>query len=118
VVKVLDAVRTAGVEAPNLLSAQQDSSEPGTFVPLKVLEVLVGPPLPSGSEAIAVQVLNSGQRSPTLKINNGHVPLATLRSTLRQLFQNQSERLVLETSNSFLTSRDALSSLDSSNVKR
>lgn len=70
VVNVLDAMRTAGVEAPNLLTAQQDSSEPGTLVPPKGLEVLVGPPLPSGSDAIVVQALNSGQRWPTLKINN------------------------------------------------
>src|SRR5208282_4917669 len=51
VVKVLDAVRTAGIDAPNLLTAQRDSSEPGTLVRPKGLEVFVGPPLPSGSEA-------------------------------------------------------------------
>lgn len=95
VVKVLDAVRTAGVEAPNLLTAQPDSSGLGTLVPPKGLEVLVGPPLPSGSEATVVQVLNSGQRWPTLKINNEHILWATLQSTLRQLFQNRSEKVVL-----------------------
>src|ERR1700680_3120914 len=88
VVKVLDALRTAGVEAPNLLTAQRDSSEPGTLVPPKGLEVLVGPPLPSGSEATVVQVFNSGQRWPTLKINNERILWATLQSTLRQHFQN------------------------------
>jgi biopolymer transport protein ExbD len=35
VVKVLDAMRTAGVEAPNLLTAQRDSSGPGTLIPPK-----------------------------------------------------------------------------------
>jgi biopolymer transport protein ExbD len=95
VVKVLDAVRTAGVQAPNLLTAQPGSPEPGTLVPPKGLEVLVGPPLPSGSETIVAQVLNSGQRRPTLKINNEHIPWATLQSTLRQLFQNRSEKVVL-----------------------
>ncbi len=93
VVNVLDAVRTAGVEAPNLLTAQRDSSEPGTLVPPKGLEVLVGPP--SGSAVTVMEVLNSGQRWPTLKINNQNIPWATLQSSLRQLFQNRSEKVVL-----------------------
>jgi len=49
VVKVPDAVRTAGVEAPNLLTAQQDSSEPGTprtlgvhFVPTSKITLTPG----------------------------------------------------------------------------
>ncbi|MGA2201369.1 MAG: biopolymer transporter ExbD [Terriglobales bacterium] len=95
VVKVLGALRTAGVEAPNLLTAQPDSSEPGTLVPPKGLEVLIGPPLPSGSEAIVVQVLNSGQRRPALKIDNEPVPWAALQSRLRQILQNRSEKAVL-----------------------
>ncbi len=93
VVNVLDAVRTAGVEAPNLLTAQRDSSEPGTLVPPKGLEVLVGPP--SGSAVTVMEVLNSGQRWPTLKINNQNIPWATLQRSLRQLFQNRSEKVVL-----------------------
>ena len=95
VVNVLDAARTAGVEAPNLLTAQQDSLEPGTLVPPKGLEVLLGPPLPTGSDAIVVQALNSGEQWPTLKINNDYVPWATLQNTLRQLLQNRSEKVVL-----------------------
>jgi biopolymer transport protein ExbD len=93
VMNVLDAVRTAGVEALKLLTAQRDSSEPGTLVPPKGLEVLVGPP--SGSAVTVVEVLNSGQRWPTLKINNQNIPWATLQSSLRQLFQNRSEKVVL-----------------------
>ena len=57
--------------------------------------MLVGPRLPSGSEATVLQLLNSGQRWPTLKINDEHIPWATLQSTLRQLFQNRSEKVVL-----------------------
>jgi biopolymer transport protein TolR len=95
VVKVLDAVRTEGVEALNLLTAQRASSEPGTLVPPRGLEVMIGSPLPSGSEAIVVQVLNSGQGRPTLKINNEHIPWPTLQSALRQLFQNRREKMVL-----------------------
>jgi biopolymer transport protein ExbD len=94
VVKVLDAMRTAGVEAPNLLTAQRDSSGPGTLIPPKGLEVLIGPPLPAGSEAIVVQVLNSEHQRPALKINNEPVQRATLQSRLRQLLQNRSENVV------------------------
>ncbi len=93
VLKVLDAVRTAGIEAPNLLTAQTDSSEAGTLVPPKGLEVLVGSPSPIAAESTVVQVLNSGQR-PTLKINNEEIPWAALQSRLRQLFQNRRERVV------------------------
>ena len=63
--KVLEALRSAGVDAPNLLTAQRDTSELGALVTQRGLEVLIAPPLPSGS-AIVVQVLNSGQRQPTL----------------------------------------------------
>ncbi len=93
VVKVLDAVRTAGVEASTLLTAQQESSEPGTVVLPKGLEVLVGPALSYGTVPIVVEVLNSGQRWPALKINNDPIPWAGLQSTLRQLFQNRSEKV-------------------------
>jgi biopolymer transport protein TolR len=112
VVKVLDAVRTAGVEAPNLLTARRDSSKPGTLVPPKGLEVLVGPPLPSGSEATVVQVLNSGQRWPTLKINNTQIPWATLQSSLRQLFQNRSEKVVLVKAEGMLPFADVVDVID------
>src|ERR1700756_196069 len=108
VVNVLDAVRTAGVEAPNLLTVQRDSSEPGTLVPPKGLEVLVGPPLPSGSEAIVVRVLNSGQRRPTVKINNEHIPWATLQSTLREFFQNRNEKVVLVKAQGVLPFKDVV----------
>jgi len=112
VVKVLGALRTAGVEAPNLLTAQPDSSEPGTLVPPKGLGVLVGLPLPSGSEAIVVQVLNSGQRWPMLKINTEQIPGAALPSALRQLLQNRSEKLVLVKAEGILPFADVVNVTD------
>jgi biopolymer transport protein TolR len=111
VVKVLDALRTAGVKAPNLLTAHRDSSEPGTLVPPKGLEVLVGPP-PSGSETTVLQVLNSGQRWPTLKINNDRVPMATLQTTLQRLFQTRSEKVVLVKAEGILAFADIVSVTD------
>lgn len=43
VVKVLDAVRTAGVEGLTLLTDQRDAAARGTLVPPKGLEMLVVP---------------------------------------------------------------------------
>jgi biopolymer transport protein ExbD len=95
VATVLDAVRRAGVTAPNLLTAQHETPEPGKPVPPKGLEVLVGPPLPSRAESAVVQMLNSGERQPLLKINNEDIPWANLESRLRQLYQNHREKVVL-----------------------
>jgi len=95
VVMVLDALRAAGVKASSLLTAQPNSSKPGTPVPPKGLEVLLDSPLPSGSKATIVQVLSSGQRWPTIKVNNEHVPWSSLQSSLRQLFLTRSEPVVL-----------------------
>jgi biopolymer transport protein TolR len=95
VLKVLDAAHTADVEALNLLTAQRDSSESETLVPPKGLEVSVGLRLHSRSEAIVVQVLNSGPRKPTLRVDDENIPWAALQSTLRQFFQNRKEKVVL-----------------------
>ena len=95
VTKVLDAVRAAGVTAPNLLTNQPESPRPGKIVPPKGLEVLIGPPLPSSAQSTVVQVLNSGQGEPLLKINNRDIPWTNLEGSLRQLFQNRSERVAL-----------------------
>jgi biopolymer transport protein ExbD len=95
VMKVLDAVRKAGITAPNLLTGQYETPEPGKIAPPKGLEVLVGPASPSGAESTVVQVLNSEQGWPVLKINNQDIPWATLESRLRQLSMNRSEKVVL-----------------------
>jgi biopolymer transport protein ExbD len=92
--KVLDAVRMAGVAAPNLLTAQRDSPEPGKVLPPKGLEVLVGPSLPSASESTTVQVLSAGQQI-TLSVNNQRISLDALQVTLGQLFRNRSQKTVV-----------------------
>jgi biopolymer transport protein TolR len=99
VVTVLGAASTAGVEAPILLTTQPESPEPGTVVAPKGLEVLVGPPSPSGSESTVVEVLNSEQRWPTLKVNHEQIPWAALESTLSKLLQNRTEKVVLVKAN-------------------
>jgi biopolymer transport protein ExbD len=93
VAKVLASVREAGVEAPGLLTAQRDSPEPVYPVPPKGLEVRLGPPLPPASESVLVEALNSGR--PTLSVNGEHVPLNSLHTKLRRLFQNRSNRVVV-----------------------
>jgi biopolymer transport protein ExbD len=95
VVKVLDAVRTAGVETPSLLTAQTDSSEPGAVALPKGFEISLVRPIATSRGAVVLQALESGQQPPRLKINDEQVPWADLQRTLRQLFQNGSERVVL-----------------------
>jgi biopolymer transport protein ExbD len=55
------------------------------------LQIFTGPPTPrssSSAQTIVVQVLNSGQTVPTLKINGDPVPWDSLPSRLAQLFQS------------------------------
>jgi biopolymer transport protein ExbD len=94
VANVLAALRMAGVEAPILLTAQRESPEPGTPVVPKGLEVLLTPPA-SVSERVTVEVLNSGQGRPTLKVNHEDAEWTALPSSLKQVVQNQKERAVL-----------------------
>lgn len=89
VLRVLEAVRSVGVESPSLLTEQTDSSPGGTLASPKALQVLVGPSL---SSATVVRVLNSGRR--WLKINNEQIPWGDLESKLRQLFENRGEKVV------------------------
>ena len=112
VAKVLDAVRTAGVTAPNLLTAQHETPEPGKPVPPKGLEVLVGPPLPSGAESTVVQMLNSGKRWPLVKINNEDIPWTNLESRLRQLHQNHSLKHVVLNADGLLPYGDVVHVID------
>jgi biopolymer transport protein ExbD len=95
VLKVLNAVRASGVDAQNLLTAQRGTSGPGTLLPPTGLEVLVGTSLPSGSEATIIQVVNSGQQRPTLKINDQQIPWATLQNMVRHILHNRNEKLVV-----------------------
>jgi biopolymer transport protein ExbD len=81
--KVLSAVRKAGVQTPVLLTAQREVVQ--TEVPPKGLEVLTGPQVDSKSLAILIQVLSSGQKSPTLMVNDERVSWTDLPSILGRL---------------------------------
>jgi biopolymer transport protein ExbD len=112
VMQVLDALRTAGVEDPNLLTAQSVSSAPSTLVSPSGLEVSLGPRLFSSPGAIVLQVLKSGQQEPTLKINDERIPSARLKSRLSQLFKNRSEKVVLVKADGTLPFADVVAVTD------
>jgi biopolymer transport protein ExbD len=114
VVKVLDAVRNAGVETVILLTSQRVSPDPGTRVPPYGLEMLLSSALHSGSEAAVVEVLESAQRRPALKVNAHHVAWATLQSTLAQLFQNEREKVVRVKADRTLPFADVVAVADTS----
>jgi biopolymer transport protein ExbD len=88
--RALAAGHEVAFETAVFLSSQPESSAAGTMVPPKGLEVLLGPL----SNSIVVQVSNGGHQGPTLKINNQQIPAAALQTTLTQLLQNRSEKVV------------------------
>lgn len=93
--EVLAAAHVDLFESSVLLTSQKDSSAPGTMVSPKGLEVLLGPSSTAGKVATVVQVLNSGQHMPSLKINGDQIPWPALQSTLRQHFEKGDDRLIL-----------------------
>jgi len=95
VVRVLQAGREVAFEAPVLLTAQSLSPAPGTVVPPNGLEALTGPALPAGGVATVVQLLNSGQQKPLLRVNGDEVSWSALEGTLRQHFQKGDEKVIL-----------------------
>jgi biopolymer transport protein ExbD len=112
VAKVLEAVRAAGVTAPNLLTGQDETPEPGKLVHPKGLEVRVGPPLPSRAESTVVQMLNSGERQPLLKVDKEDIPWANLESRLRHLYPNHREKVVLLNADGLLPYGDVVHAID------
>jgi biopolymer transport protein ExbD len=112
VVKVLDEARMAGTAATTLLTSQSESAPTGTVRSPKGLQVLLVPPTASGSEPAVVRVLNSGQHSSTLQINDQQIPWATLQSSLMQLFLNRSEKVVLVKADVLLPFADVVHVID------
>jgi biopolymer transport protein ExbD len=90
--KVLKAGCEVAFEAPVLLTAQLVPPTSGTVVPPSGLEVLVGP-APAGV-ATVVQLLNSGQQRPLLRVNGDEISWSALESTLRRHFQKGDEKLI------------------------
>ena len=92
--KVLVAARESGIDAPVLLTAQRALPGAATQVPPYGLEVTVDAEDSANSRSILLDVLNSGQATPTLKINNERIYRAALHNTLMLRFQNGAEKSV------------------------
>ena len=69
--EVLDALRTAGVNAPILLTSQRDSAN-ASYAPPMGLEVLLPPPAPDAAQSV------------TLKAGNGQASDAELKQHARR----------------------------------
>ncbi|MGA2856347.1 MAG: biopolymer transporter ExbD [Candidatus Sulfotelmatobacter sp.] len=108
--KVLEAGREASFAAPILLTSQPERAAPGTIVPPKGLEVLVGPS--AGSESPVVRALDSGQQGSMVEINNQRIPLTSLPNTLWQAFQNRENKVVLVTAGGSLPFADVVHVID------
>lgn len=93
--RVLEAGREVAFEAPVLLTAQSLSAAPRSVVPPNGLEVLIGPTLPAGGIATVVQLLNSGQQKPLLRVNGDEISWSALEATLKRHFQKGDEKVIL-----------------------
>jgi biopolymer transport protein ExbD len=93
--KALNAASAAEIESPVLLVSQHSSSKPGTIVAPEGLKILLGSALPAGRVATIVQLLNSGQPLPLLKVNDDDISQSSLESTLRQHFQKGGDKVIL-----------------------
>lgn len=91
---VLAAAREAGIEAPNLLTSQRDSPEPGYPVPPKGLGVLIGRSVPAASESIVIQAL-PGEQQLALSVNHERASLETLPTKLAKLLAGGNRKLVV-----------------------
>ena len=109
---VLDVGRESLFAEAVLLTAQQDSSQPGTLVPPRGLEVRIGSALPAGMVATVVQLLNSGQQRPMLKINGDEISWSALQSTLSRHFQKGDDKVVLLKADLRLSFADVAQAVD------
>ncbi len=112
VAKVLDAVRAAGVNAPNLLTAQPETRVPGKMVAPKGLQVFLAFPTSSGAESPVVNVLGSAAGSAKLKINHEDIAWEALPSRLQKLLQNRTDRIVLVKADGLLPYADVIHAID------
>lgn len=93
--QVIDVGRQALFQTPVLLTSQREPIAAGTVVPPNGLEVQIAPVLSAGTVATVVQLLNSGQQQPQLRVNGDGISWPALEGTLRQHFQNGDEKIIL-----------------------
>ena len=93
--QVLQVGRQAMFETPILLTSQREATAPGTVMPPNGLEVVIGSAAPAGTVATVVQLLNSGQQRPLLRVNGDEISWSALQGTLTQHYQKGDEKVVL-----------------------
>ena len=89
----LKAAHTVWFDRPILLSQQSSSSEAGTIVPPKGLEVSLESGAIAGPKSIEIEIL-SAQGTPTLKINGHATEWENLHTNLAKSFSSGEENVV------------------------
>jgi biopolymer transport protein TolR len=87
----LKSAKIDGFEAPVLLTNQNETPSLGKLVAPKGLEVLVTSP---PSDAVVVQLHNSGQPRPAVNVNDQGVAIQDLQTALNQALQGRTDRIV------------------------
>jgi biopolymer transport protein ExbD len=108
--RVVAAGHEVAFGAAVFLTSQPESPAPGTVVSPKGLDVMVDPP--SAKDSPVIQVVNSGQQGPTLMIGGHLIPSDSLQSTLRDIFQNRTEKVVLVKADGALPFADIVRVID------
>lgn len=91
---VLKAARTAGFEAPVLLTAQPASPQPGEMVPPEGLEVWFPSSAMTAAESATLEVISATDSASALRLNERAIEWKDLGQALDQLFQGQSEKAI------------------------
>jgi len=95
VMRVLRAGNEVWFQTPVLLTQQRLPATSGAVIPPNGLQVLVGPTPPPGSVATLVEMLNTQQGRPSLRVNGEEISWSALGSILRQHFQKGDDRIIL-----------------------
>src|SRR5579864_2554092 len=91
VAKILSVAKSDLFESAVLLTNQNETPALGKLVAPKGLEVLLASP---PSEAVVVELHNSAQPRPSLKVNNREIAPSNLQAALNQSLQNRTDRVV------------------------
>jgi biopolymer transport protein ExbD len=89
--KVLNVAKPDLFESAVLLTNQNETSALGKLVAPKGLEVLLTLPT---SDAVSVELHNSAQPRPSLKVNLREIAASNLQTALNQSLQNRTDRVV------------------------
>ena len=89
--KVLNAAKRDLFESAVLLTNQNETPALGKLVAPKGLEVLL---TSAPSDAVVIELHNSAQPRPALKVNGQEVALSELQTTINRSLQNRGDRIV------------------------